>query len=350
VICGVFVPLQMSSVECLMEYAASKPLDVSSAGLGISRESDESSRSFRMIPAAGPSLGFLHQIAVLLQRSFRDLCRNTSLLLTLAVVDSLVALLIGLLFYHLNMAISGFQNRMGCLFFIAIYCLLIALTTLPMHVLSRVRTWRDQQRELYHPLTYLVSVMLLDLLPFIVLPPLCFSLITYPLVHFRMEVIPFLSFLLSLGLLNLAACTVCLFIATISHSNAMANLIAVLLFTLNIVCGGLLLSAASTSALSVLRYISLVFYYFEATVVTELQTLQFAFSSGDSSLGVSVSGPILLTSIGLRQDWVQRDWGILAAWSVAAVVATAIVMQYRNPVQPPLRMKRTHSKSLSDHL
>lgn len=73
---------------------------------------------------------------------------------------------------------SGIQNRLGSLFFILMYFSLMSLSSMPLWHEGRLLFVRERASGLYGTTSYFLSILLFDVLPMRILPPIIFGLIS----------------------------------------------------------------------------------------------------------------------------------------------------------------------------
>ncbi|KAI8917509.1 hypothetical protein DFJ77DRAFT_456678 [Powellomyces hirtus] len=183
------------------------------------------------------------QFKILSQRTIKNLYRNPYLLLTHYFISILVAVALGFLYWHLDLTISGFQNRMGVLFFICAVFGFGCLSSMMVFGGERVVFVRERAGGYYSPAVYFLSKVLFDLIPLRTIPPLLLGLISYHMMGLRSDDFTFfVKFLLVLVLFNLAAASACLMISIAIPETAVATLIATLLMLFEMLFGGMLLN------------------------------------------------------------------------------------------------------------
>ncbi|KAI8588455.1 hypothetical protein BDZ88DRAFT_194973 [Geranomyces variabilis] len=183
------------------------------------------------------------QFAILSQRTIKNLYRNPYLLLTHYLISILVAISLGLLYWHLDLTISGFQNRMGVLFFVCAVFGFGCLSSMMVFGGERVVFVRERAGGYYSAGIYFLAKVLFDLIPLRTIPPLLLGLISYHMMGLRSDDFSFLlKFLLVLVLFNLAAASACLTISIAIPDTAVATLVATLLMLFEMLFGGMLLN------------------------------------------------------------------------------------------------------------
>lgn len=110
--------------------------------------------------------------------------------------------------------------------------------------------------------------------------------IVYPMTGLRFQTAAyFFWFMLIVVLLSFCATGLCLLISSLAHSVAVGNLAAILVMLFEMLFGGLLLSTASLPAgIAWLKWVSFIFYAYNALMVNEFTNLTFYIQSGTRKL------------------------------------------------------------------
>ena len=100
---------------------------------------------------------FLAQVKVLNERTFKNLIRNPSLLKTQYLISILAGVVCGLLFWNLDLSLSGFQNRLGVMFFICSLFGFGCLSSIHLFSAERLIFVKERANRYYSPLAYFCS-------------------------------------------------------------------------------------------------------------------------------------------------------------------------------------------------
>ena len=166
--------------------------------------------------------------------------------------------LCGLLFWHVTNDLAGFQNRLGCLFFMCALLAFGSLSSLELFSEERLLFVRERANGYYYPSAFFFAKILFDLFPLRIIPSLILGVISYFMVGFSYHLSDFLRFLLVLVLFNMVAAAMCLLVATACKRLAMANLVAILVMLFSMLFGGFLLNkGAGALILAVALYLSI---------------------------------------------------------------------------------------------
>ena len=141
-------------------------------------------------------------------------------------------------------------------------------------VTERVLYWREHSAGAYSEASYFLSKLIVDIVPFRILPAITFSCVSYFIVGFQGDLGHFAMFTFTLVLSNMVAGASIFAISTACANVRTASLVGVVYFLFNIVFGGPFLSQArnapssgsdgrSTPVSSYLSLFSFFYYAFE---------------------------------------------------------------------------------------
>lgn len=219
-------------------------------------------------------IGWLAQFLILSRRTWKNLYRNPMLMLAHYAIAILLGVLCGYLFFGIKDDISGFQNRMGLIFFILALFGFSTLTSLNVFAAERTLFLRERANRYYAPITYFSAKVMFDIVPLRIIPPIIMGMIIYPMVGFCAEWPEFLKFMLVLILFNLAASAICLFIGIVFKDVSLANLVGSLVMLFSLLFAGLLLNHDSIPKGALWLQTGSIFHYgFEALIVNEVRYL-----------------------------------------------------------------------------
>ncbi|KAI8369430.1 uncharacterized protein BYT42DRAFT_110213 [Radiomyces spectabilis] len=286
-------------------------------------------------PHALSMVQFLHETSLLSSRTFINLYRNPFLFFAHFACSIALGVLLGSLFWQVEMDLSGIQNRLGVLFFMCALLGFASTSALDMFSKERVLYMRERENGYYAPSSYFVAKILFDIIPLRVLPPLVMGSVAYYMIGLNPALYVFGKFLLVLVLFNLAAAGLCLCFATAFKSISAANLLANLVILFSMLFGGFLLNKGRLmterepdrdvgrttdslvlcfdpvsfidhipSFLSWLQYLSFFNYGYEALIVNELKDITLR----DKSIAdIQIPGPIILARFGFNGQAFWRD-------------------------------------------
>lgn len=271
---------------------------------------------------------WLTQFCILSGRTLKNLCRNPALLLTHYAISVFIALVCGLLFFRVSNDISGFQNRMGVMFFLCALLGFGCLTSLQVLAAERILFVRERANGYYSPFTYFASKVLFDIIPLRVVPPVLLGIIVYQMVGLSAELASLGKFLLVLVLFNLTAAAVCLFIGVACKDVGVASLMSSLVMLFAMLFGGLLLNKDSLPrGMQWLKDLSFFHSAFEAMMVNEMVNLQL--TENKYGLVIDVPGAIILSSFGLDAAAFWPDvWKLSATFCIFILASFAWLQKF----------------------
>ena len=157
---------------------------------------------------------FSQQLAVVMKRQVMGYVRSPVLTAMRIIRQVIVGLILGFLFYQLEMNQLGASESVGLMFFVMIFANLSALAAIPGFFEDRATFYRERDSGTYYSITYLLSIILPDI-PFTFISAFVFSTSMYFLIGLNMIdhgarygffiVDLFGAFLCSLGLAQLCA-------------------------------------------------------------------------------------------------------------------------------------------------
>ncbi|KAK5162987.1 FAD-dependent urate hydroxylase [Saxophila tyrrhenica] len=267
------------------------------------------------------------QFLILSRRTWRNLYRNPLLMLTHYATALVLAVLTGYLYYGLTDDIEGFQNRLGCFLFLLALFGFSTLTSLTVFAPERLLFLRERAKGYYHPLSYYLAKLVLDIVPLRILPPIVMGAIVYPMTGLLPHWPEFAKFIMFIVLFNLAAATVVLFIGICVKNQGVANLLGVLVMLFSLLFGGTLLNHKTIpgparwlqqiSADGAMQ-LSIFHFAFEGMIVNEVRTL--SLEDKKYGLDIQVPGSTILSSFGFNNLALKDDAAGLAIFCAVFLV------------------------------
>ncbi|KAG8720659.1 hypothetical protein FRC09_009177 [Ceratobasidium sp. 395] len=147
---------------------------------------------------------FLTQVEVLCGREWKNLKRDKTLFFMHLAVACVLGVFTGGLYFHVKTTISGFQNRVGSLFFMGSLLAFSSLSALYNLVEVRALFTRERAGAYYSPAAWLTSRVLFDVVPLRIIPTIAMTTITYWMVGLSPDAARFFKALLVLVLFALA--------------------------------------------------------------------------------------------------------------------------------------------------
>ncbi|EJF62714.1 ABC transporter [Dichomitus squalens LYAD-421 SS1] len=171
---------------------------------------------------------FLTQLEVLSGREWKILRRDKTLFFLHVAVASVLGVFCGGLYFNTGITISGFQSRVGCLFFLGALIAFSSLSALYNVVEIRPLFLRERSGAYYSPTAWLLSRFVFDVVPLRIIPTIIVSTITYWMAGLADDAAHFFKFLFILVLYTLAMTLFNFLLACLFRNGGIAILISAL--------------------------------------------------------------------------------------------------------------------------
>lgn len=268
------------------------------------------------------------QFRILSGRAFKNLYRDPALLTAHYASAIIIAVICGMLVYHVHNDISGFQNRLGFFFFSLALFGFACLSSLGAFANERILFMRERANGYYSSGTYFTSKVLFDVVPLRVVPALVYGSIVYGLVGLVPTLPGFWKFLFTLVLFNLTTASVVLFVSIAISNTAVAGLVGTLIMLYNLLFAGLLINRDTVSPyVDWLHTFSFYHAAFEGMAVNELRYL----SLKEIKFGVELDVPAatILSLFGFRaQAYWFPDMVVLGTMLTGFMILSFLWLHY----------------------
>ncbi|KAL8278009.1 hypothetical protein RQP46_009641 [Phenoliferia psychrophenolica] len=259
-----------------------------------------------------PTTVLLTQFQVLAGRQLRNLKRDWSLVLMHNAVAVVVGVLVGGLYFQVNSTISGFQNRIGSLFFLGSLLAFASLSALSNFVQIKPLFLRERANNLYGPVAFLLSEVFFDIVPLRIAPTIIVSCIIYWMVGLSPSAANFFKFLLILVEFNVASTLFNLLLGAALDNSGVAILISAVINLFQMAFAGFFVNLKSIPpVLRWVQWLAPLKSTLEALAVNELSSgLQII----DTLQGVKIevnAALIMDILFGFKPDGYYRDVLIL---------------------------------------
>jgi len=219
---------------------------------------------------------FYSQLSTLSSRAFTNFYRNFYLMPVHYLSAIIMGVLLGCIYYKLDIDLAAVQNRLGSLFFMCCILCFGAMSSLELFITERAIFVRERANGYYRPLAYFISKTLFDLIPLRLVPPVLMGSIAYFMIDLRRDtpsdLVHFGYFILILTIFNLASGALCIAVGSIAPSVASGNIIATISILTSSLFSGFVLNKGSIPYyLSWIKYLSFWNYTFEALCINELK-------------------------------------------------------------------------------
>lgn len=255
------------------------------------------------------TLSYQGQIKLCLWRGFRRLAGDPSVTVTQIFGNSIMALIVGSVFYNLQPTTYSFFQRGALLFFaILLNAFGSALEILTLYA-QRPIVEKHARYAFYHPSAEAFASMLTDM-PYKIVNAIVFNTTLYFLSNLRREPGPFFFFLLVSFFLTMSMSMLFRTIASVSRTLSQAMTPAALLILAIVMFTGFAIPTTYMLGWSRwINYINPVAYGFEALMVNEFHNRNFVCSTLVPSYGSLADGSQVCSTVGsvAGQNYVNGD-------------------------------------------
>lgn len=282
--------------------------------------------------------GYLTQFLIVGQRSVRSLIRNPQTSIIQLCVMIFFGVIVGALYFQLDKGESGIQNRAGAFFFIIMNMVFANMDSIELLIKERAIFIHESASGYYRVSVYLLSKIFAEFLPYRTFSSFIFATIVYWMVGFTSDVGKYFTFVLTVVLVSITACSVSFVLSATFGIFAIANLMTAVCYVVMMVFGGLLLNQQSFGDwIGWLKYFSIFKYGMESMSINELNGMQFSCSnettaspSGSFCVAGTLDGSKYLDVQGIDVDMLWWNEFILFAMSTALCFLTYIQLRRVN--------------------
>ncbi|KAI8586885.1 hypothetical protein BDZ88DRAFT_267648 [Geranomyces variabilis] len=280
------------------------------------------------IPSPSHRVGFLTQISALLDRGSKNLWRRPTLWCTHLAIALLLGSFVGGLYWHADSTLGGIQNRFGSIFFIMSLLGFSGLSAIGSLSLERDLFIRERANGVYSPAPFLLSRVLLDLIPLRIVPAVLMGTVAFFMVGYTASEDHFVRFLGVLCLFAANAGLLCMAVGTAVRDVGTANLVGSLVLLFQMLFSGFLLNQDQIpAALRWIQYLSLFRFAYEALVVNDIAGL--TITDDVAGVGLTVPASIVLDKFGFDRSAFGRDVAVEGAYFVAYLVLIALLTYWK---------------------
>ncbi|XP_056312559.1 broad substrate specificity ATP-binding cassette transporter ABCG2d [Danio aesculapii] len=273
------------------------------------------------------SSSFCQQLHWVLWRTFWNLMLNPQTSIAQLAVTTLMAAIVGAIFYGVKDDQSGIQNRFGVLFFITTNQCFSTLSAAELFITERKLFIHEYTSGYYRVSVYFLSKILSDIITQRTIPSVVFSCVVYFMIGLKPTVSAFFIFMLTVIMVSCTAAAMAMAISADQSVVAVANIFMTVSFIFMMIFSGLLVNLKSIMDwLSWLKYLSIPRYGLEALEINEFVGLRFC---GNVSAVMSSPAAHVLMCTGEQHLTFQgidySSWGL---WQnhVALTVMTLIFL------------------------
>ncbi|MBN3295815.1 ABCG2 protein, partial [Amia calva] len=189
-------------------------------------------RNGRRMESITYATSFFTQLYWVTKRTFKNLIRNPQASVAQVLVNLILGLFTGVIFFGAKLDPTGIQNRVGALFFITTNQCFSSVSAIEVFIKEKKLFIHQYTSGYYRLLAYFFSILLGDLIPMGTVPGLVLSLITYWMMGFQRLPGNFFFFMFTVTMISYTATSLALAVGTGMDSVAVANLILTLCFIL----------------------------------------------------------------------------------------------------------------------
>ncbi|KAM4564377.1 broad substrate specificity ATP-binding cassette transporter ABCG2 isoform 1-T2 [Fundulus diaphanus] len=221
--------------------------------------------------------GFFTQFRWVLKRTFRNLVLNPQTSIAQVAVTLFLALVVGALFFDVNLEDSGIQNRTGALFFIVVNQCFSSLSAAELFIAERKLFIHEYISGYYRLSVYFLSKILSDIITLRTIPAIVFTCVAYYMVGLKPTAGAFFTFMLTVALVAYTATAMAMAISADQTVVAIANIFMTITCVFMMIFAGLLVNLPSiVSWLAWLKYLSIPRYGLSALQANEFTGLIFS--------------------------------------------------------------------------
>ncbi|KAL4640448.1 ATP-binding cassette sub-family G member 2-like [Arapaima gigas] len=219
---------------------------------------------------------FFHQLHWVLKRTFRNLVLNPQTSIAQVAVSTLLALIVGAIFFGVKYDQSGIQNRMGALFFITTNQCFSTVSAAELFITERKLFVHEYISGYYRISVYFLSKIMSDILTMRTIPTVIFSCVVYFMIGLKKTAAAFFIFTFTVMMVAYTATAMTMAISADQTVVALANLFMTIAFVFMMIFSGLLVNLPSVmNWLAWLKYFSIPRYGLAAVEINEFTGLYF---------------------------------------------------------------------------
>ncbi|XP_036968904.1 broad substrate specificity ATP-binding cassette transporter ABCG2-like [Acanthopagrus latus] len=219
---------------------------------------------------------FLTQFKWVLKRTFRNLMLNPQTSVAQVAVTLFLALVVGAIFFDVQLDSSGQQNRFGALFFITVNQCFSSMSSAELFITERKLFIHEYISGYYRVSVYFLSKILSDIITLRTIPAVVFSCVAYFMIGLKPTVEAFFFFMFTVALVAYTATSMALAISADQTVVAIATIFMTIACVFMMIFAGLLVNLNSiVSWLAWLKYLSIPRYGMSALLANEFTGLDF---------------------------------------------------------------------------
>ncbi|XP_065906211.1 broad substrate specificity ATP-binding cassette transporter ABCG2-like isoform X1 [Dysidea avara] len=216
------------------------------------------------------------QVVVVSLRTIVSMVRNPLAFFMQTIFFSIVAILLGIVYFQLAPNYTGFQNRVGYFIFISILFVYSGLTVLDFINRQRPIFLHHTSRGYYRVSPFFFATVMFDIVPKRLLAAFVYSLISYWMIGLKRDFTSFAYYTLTLLLLSIASSSTAFNTAAGQHNYPLAISVMLFVFSFQLIFGGFIVNVHEIAGwLKWMQYISSFRFALHALFVVELEDRTF---------------------------------------------------------------------------
>uniref|UniRef100_A0A8C5H470 ATP-binding cassette sub-family G member 2-like n=1 Tax=Gouania willdenowi TaxID=441366 RepID=A0A8C5H470_GOUWI len=220
--------------------------------------------------------GFFTQFRWVLKRTFKNLMLNPQTSIAQVAVTLFLALVVGAIFFDVQLNEGGIQNRFGAIFFVTVNQCFSSLSSAELFIIERKLFIHEYISGYYRVSVYFLSKILSDIITLRTIPAIVFSCVAYFMIGLKPTVDAFFLFMFTVALVSYTGTSMALAISADQEVVAIATIFMTITCVFMMIFAGLLVSLPSiVNWLSWLKYLSIPRYGLSALAITEFRGLSF---------------------------------------------------------------------------
>ncbi|EFP77205.2 uncharacterized protein PGTG_03161 [Puccinia graminis f. sp. tritici CRL 75-36-700-3] len=279
-----------------------------------------------------PIATMITQLQVISRREWLCLKRDPSLFWFLNILSVIIGVFVGAMFFQVNLKISGFQNRVGSMFFTCAVFVFSSLSALTNFYRVRVLFMRERAAGFYSPTAWLIVRACFDVIPLRVLPMLTMGTIIYWMVGLTNDGTHFVKYLLVLLELGLVQTMFCMWLGASIRNLGTAVFLASMANLLQLGFAGFFVNLTSmTKVLRWVQYVIPLKFALEAMSVNEVSA-GLMINDNLQGINVRVSASMIMGLLfGFEEDAYWRNVIILFGYFLflASLLILTVIRKLR---------------------
>ncbi|KAJ3067737.1 hypothetical protein HDU98_009056 [Podochytrium sp. JEL0797] len=273
-------------------------------------------------------IGFITQVKVLMDRSFKILVRTPSLLLAHFVLAVVMGCFVGGVYFDSGVSIAGIQNRLGSVLFTLSLVGFSSLSAIGSFATERDLFLRERSNKMYSPMSFYLCKILFDTIPLRIFPTMLMGTISFFMIGYTHSSTTIARFLAMLVTFSAEMGLMCLFFGVAISDVGTSTLTGAIVILFQMLFAGALINDASLPvAMSWVQYLSFFRYAYEGLCVNDLATVNII----DVFDGVNVNFPagLILAKFGFNVNNYMSDFIASLVITLLLLFLTGFWIQFR---------------------